>query len=184
MTPARGPGAAPPLVRPATLADLDSLVAAHAASSAEAYAHIFPPEAPFPSDEEMAARWRPALDSGVDSVAAFAAEVEGAVVGGAIADRVGSRGFGNLRHLYVRPEEWGRGAGRALHDAVVAWCAERGLSSIDLWVLERNERARSMYERWGWQLDPDDVLVHDGLDVTELRYTASIADLLARVRAS
>ncbi len=180
MTPAPGPTAARPLIRPATLADLDALVAVHAESSAQAYAHIFPPEAPFPSDAEIAERWRPALDPSFDAVAAFAAEVEGAVVGGAIADRVGSRGFGNLRHLYVRPEEWGRGAGRALHDAVVAWCAEQGLASIDLWVLERNEVARSMYERWGWRLDPDDVLVHDGLDVSERRYTAEVAALLAR----
>lgn len=173
----------PPTVRRATLADLDALVRVHAASSAHAYAHIFPPEAPFPSDGDLAARWRPSLGPDGPSVA-FVAEVGGCIVGGAIADEVGSRGFGNLRHLYVDPGSWGLGAGRALHDAVVAWCAERGLSTIDLWVLERNERARAMYERWGWQEHVDDVLVHDGIAVTELRCTAEVASLLGRVRSS
>jgi GNAT superfamily N-acetyltransferase len=161
-------------VRPALLADLDQLVAIHERSSRHAYVHIFPPDAPFPSSEAMAARWRPSVEGGGSS-SSFVAEIEGRAVGGVIAALASGRGLGNLRHLYVDPDAWGEGAGRALHDAAVGWCGRAGLASMDLWVLERNERARRMYERWGWTLDAGERLVHDGLDVAEVRY------VLARV---
>lgn len=157
-------------VRRGDAADLGAVVAIHARSAAIAYAHIFPPDAPFPSDEDIAARWRPALVEDGTSVV-FVAELEGAIVGGAIGDVApAERGFGNLRHLYVDPARWGSGAGRALHGAVVDWCRAGGVDELELWVLTANERARSMYERWGWRLDPDETLVHPGLDVTEVRY--------------
>jgi GNAT superfamily N-acetyltransferase len=157
-------------VRPAAIDDLDDLVAIHSRSSQRAYAHIFPPAAPVPSFDAMADRWRPSLTDG-DTVVAFVAEIDGRTVGGVIVDSAPeTRGFGNLRHLYVEPATWGNGAGRALHDAAVGWCNDAGLDSMELWVLEQNERARRMYERWGWTLDPDERLVHDGLDVTEVRY--------------
>lgn len=156
-------------IRVAGIDDLDSLVGIHVRSSRRAYADVFPPEAPFPTFEQMAARWRPALANG-ERIVAFVAEVDGRPVGGVIADLVSARGFGNLRHLYVDPDGWGSGVGRALHDTAVDWCARAGLESMDLWVLEQNERARVMYERWGWTLDPDARLVHEGLDVAEVRY--------------
>lgn len=118
----------------------------------------------------MADRWRPSL-IGADTSVAFVAEVDGRPVGGVIADLAPeARGFGNLRHLYVEPDVWGIGVGRALHDDAVDWCGDAGVASMDLWVLEENARARAMYERWGWLVDPDERLVHDGLDVAELRY--------------
>jgi GNAT superfamily N-acetyltransferase len=162
-------------VRRGAASDLDALVGIHVRSSSVAYAHIFPPDAPFPSDEDIAARWRPAFDRN-GAAAVFVAELDGAIIGGAIADRApAQRGFGNLRHLYVDPLRWGSGAGQALHDAVVDWCRDGGVDELELWVLQENERARSMYERWGWQIDPDETLVHPGLDVTELRYVMAPA---------
>ena len=164
-------------VRPAGPNDLDILVGIHTRSAQRAYAGIFPPEAPFPSFEAMADRWRPSL-IGDDTSVAFVAELDGRAVGCVIADARSARGFGNLRHLYVEPEAWGIGVGRALHDAAVGWCVDACVGSMDLWVLEENGRARAMYERWGWQLDPEERLVHEGLDVAEVRY------LLARVPTS
>jgi GNAT superfamily N-acetyltransferase len=163
------PAAAALTVRRAGPDDLDELVGIHSRSSQRAYAHIFPPAAPFPSFDAMADRWRPSLADG-DTTVAFVAEIHWRTIGGVIADSVSARGFGNLRHLYVEPDAWGSGAGRALHDAAVDWCGGVGLESMDLWVLAENERARGMYERWSWTLDPDETLVHDGLDVAEVRY--------------
>jgi GNAT superfamily N-acetyltransferase len=161
------------VVRPAGVDDLGILVGIHERSSRHAYAHIFPPDAPFPTFDQMAARWRPALVDGESSVA-FVAEVGGCAIGGVIADSRSARGLGNLRHLYVDPDAWGSGAGRALHDAAVNWCAASVADEMDLWVLEQNRRARDMYERWGWTVDPDDRLAHDGLDVTEVRYVLAM----------
>jgi GNAT superfamily N-acetyltransferase len=160
-------------VRRAGPGDVVTLVGIHERSSRHAYAHIFPPAAPFPTFDQMAERWRPALDDG-DSSVAFVAEVAGFAVGGVIADSRSARGLGNLRHLYVDPHAWGSGAGRALHDAAVNWCAGVVVDEMDLWVLEENQRARDMYERWGWTVDPGERLVHDGLDVTEVRYVLAM----------
>jgi GNAT superfamily N-acetyltransferase len=161
------------VVRRARPDDVATVVGIHERSSRHAYSHMFPPDAPFPTFDEMAARWRPALVDDGASVA-FIAEVEGCAVGGVIADSHSARGLGNLRHLYVEPHAWGSGAGRALHDAAVNWCAGVVVDEMDLWVLEENRRARDMYERWGWAVDPDERLVHDGLDVTEVRYVLAM----------
>jgi hypothetical protein len=40
----------------------------------------------------------------------------------------------------------------------------------ELWVLERNTRARAMYERRGWALVPDRRLEWPGISVAEVRY--------------
>ena len=164
-------------VRRATPADLDALVDVHVRSARDGYSHIFPPTAPFPSDESIADRWRPAL-AGRSSATAFVAEIaDDVVVGGAIADLAPvERGFGNLRHLYVDPSAWGSGAGGLLHDAVVDWCGSAGLDELELWVLVENHRAREMYERRGWRLDPDERLVHPGLEVVEVRYVLAMVD--------
>ena len=158
------------MVRPAVAADLDALVRIHERSSRLAYAHIFPPDSPFPTWEAMAARWTPALVDDGAAVVAFVAESDGVAIGGVIADVESRRGFGNLRHLYVDPAAWGGGAGRLLHDAAVRWCAAAGLTSMELWVLERNERARAMYERWGWEQVAGEVLHHEGVPVSEVAY--------------
>ena len=59
-----------------------------------------------------------------------------------------------LKRLYVAPTHWGRGVGAALHDRILEEAIERGATTINLWVLERNVRARAMYERWGWEHRP------------------------------
>jgi len=162
-------------VRRARPDDLDALVGVHVRSARDGYSHIFPADAPFPSDEEIAARWRPAL-AGEASATAFVAEShDDVVVGGVIADLAPvERGFGHLQHLYVDPSAWGRGAGAALHDAVLGSCRSAGLGDLELWVLVENHRARDMYERWGWAIDPGERLVHEGLDVTEVRYVLAM----------
>ena len=63
-----------------------------------------------------------------------------------------SPGAGELRALYVDPEAWGSGLGRAL---IVE--AERRLAhhhaAATLWVLTGNTRARRFYEAAGWRPD-------------------------------
>ena len=56
---------------------------------------------------------------------------------------------GEVYAIYVRPDAWSTGAGRALMDAAAEWLAERWPQAI-LWVAEENPRARRFYERYGW----------------------------------
>ena len=61
--------------------------------------------------------------------------------------------MGELFAIYVDPEAWGRGAGRALMDTALASLREHFDEAV-LWVLEDNPRTRRFYELAGW--------VHDG----------------------
>jgi GNAT superfamily N-acetyltransferase len=57
---------------------------------------------------------------------------------------------GELYAINVRPDRWGVGAGRALLAAVHARLADFGYRSAVLWVAPGNQRARAVYERYGW----------------------------------
>ena len=81
-----------------------------------------------------------------------------------------SIGLGELYSIHVDPPAWGQGAGRALLAAATAWLDARFPTSI-LWVVDRNQRARTLYERAGWTLDGATKLeTYDGTDVSNCRY--------------
>src|SRR5207247_10904924 len=48
--------------------------------------------------------------------------------------------------IYVHPEKWKKGIGRALLSASLDQVRTREFDQITLWVLEANQRARSFYE--------------------------------------
>jgi GNAT superfamily N-acetyltransferase len=111
-------------------------------ASLAALAHVFPPELyAYPSDE-VTQRWEEFLAD--DGVTVLVAEEDGAPTGVA-----GCRSEW-LDGLYVLPQWWSRGVGRALHDEVLDRLRADGCERCHLWVLEDNERARRFYERLGW----------------------------------
>jgi GNAT superfamily N-acetyltransferase len=118
------------------------------------YDGIFPPEAPKPTAGELIHRWRRVIAGGPPSTTALVAchGTAGAVVGTveAMSDVDGPYNA-HLRRLYVDPGHWGRGIGRRLHDAALDRLRSAGHGLAAPWVIEANERARSMYERWGWR---------------------------------
>jgi ribosomal protein S18 acetylase RimI-like enzyme len=78
-------------------------------------------------------------------------------------------GRGEFYALYVDPASWGHGAGTALMDAAMAGLAEQGYREAVLWVLEDNPRARSLYEKHGWQADGrSDLFERGGAVTTEI----------------
>lgn len=175
-------------IRPADLDDVDALASVELHTALSAYAHIFPPDAPTPTLDEFTARWRVRLGrvprSGVFVATASGDEVpgpgpgpgDGEVLGLVMADPdphldPDPETHGNLRALYVRPDHWGRGIGRQLHDVALEYLrlARPGaLSVASLWVMERNTRARARYESWGWKLTADHQEIWPTID--ELRY--------------
>ena len=111
-------------------------------ASLAALAHIFPPELyPYPMDE-VTRRWEDSLADG--EITVLVAEEDNVAAGVA-----GCRDEW-LDGLYVLPQFWSRGVGRALHDEVLERLRAAGCERCHLWVLEHNERARRFYERLGW----------------------------------
>jgi len=80
------------------------------------------------------------------------------------------RRVAELYALYVRPAWWSTGTGRALMDRVLARSAAAGYSSITLWVLRDNQRARRFYERAGFAPDGATNVLTSLAGVLELRY--------------
>lgn len=67
-----------------------------------------------------------------------------------IAFAVGNAENGNVWALFVDPAHEGRGHGRRLHDAMVAWLWSRGLRRLWL-TTESGTRAQRFYESAGWK---------------------------------
>lgn len=77
---------------------------------------------------------------------------------------------GELLALYVEPDSWGRGIGRALLVEGRRRLAQRGFDDAVVWVLRGNERAMRLYRSDGWVIDGTERRETAwGVDVDELR---------------
>jgi GNAT superfamily N-acetyltransferase len=163
--------------RPATDADLDVLAAVRVRSWRAAYAGIVPAAGLDALDPaRIAARWRSRGPAGH-----HLAEVGGQVVGwlfvgpyradGTDGGEPPPAGAGEVFAIYVLPEAWGRGAGRALLAYGLGELRRLGLLPALLWVFAANDRARRFYERAGFVPDGG---THDyeiaGATLPEVRY--------------
>ena len=74
--------------------------------------------------------------------------------------------------IYVHPEKWQRGIGRALLSASLDQIRKREFEQLTLWVLEANQRARWFYESFGFMPDGAAKDDDDGqsIAVREVRY--------------
>ena len=80
-----------------------------------------------------------------------------------------------LYALYVHPDWWSTGTGRALMAKVLEAMREAGYAAITLWVLEANARARRFYQRAGFAADGARHNLPDLGGVTEIRYRRALA---------
>jgi ribosomal protein S18 acetylase RimI-like enzyme len=176
--------------------DVVGAAAVHRAGALAGFAHIYPPEAPKPTHDELSAEWRD-LHGADRSVVLVAESVPGrtavAEPGGAM-DADGSRfvgvvlarpcadrpTVGELARLYVVPERWGRGVGRRLHDAALDHLTAEGFAQAVLWVLEENTRARAWYERLGWELTHETLSILPDAGIVDVRYRIPLDAALAR----
>ena len=163
-----------PLIRPAEPGDAQAIADVHTRTWQAAYEHVF--------GAERLAAIDPAQRLGIaqNTVAAggaAVAELRGRVVGFvAVGPSSDVDGEGELFMIYVLPEAWGTGAGRALMDAGKAMLRERWPAAT-LYVLDDNPRARRFYEREGWALDGvTKTGKFLGVPVAEVRYRISFAE--------
>ena len=163
-------------IRVARSKDVEHLARIQLRSSLRAYARIFPIDAPRPTIQMLIPGWARAVATDAALVALDADEV---AIGGVIAapSEVVANGEvvaeGEISRLYVDPSWWSRRIGSELLTAALARLRAGGAVRASLWVLEKNMRAREMYERRGWTLargmtNP----IHHG--VVEVRYELTL----------
>jgi GNAT superfamily N-acetyltransferase len=81
---------------------------------------------------------------------------------------------GELYALYVTPDWWSTGTGRALMDHVLTALRGEGYPRVVLWVLADNKRARRFYERAGFTPDGGTNVITGLGGVLEIRYTRDL----------
>ena len=147
-----------PVVRPATPDDADAIASVHVRSWQAAYRGIVPDamlEAL--SIQRRAGWWHGELTEMMPPTACWVVERSGRVVGfasiGTARGDSAGPGIGELFTLYLEPEAWSQGLGRALNDQSIVGLRASGFRSAILWVLADNVRGRRFYERAGWQSD-------------------------------
>ncbi len=125
-----------------------------------AYRHVLPPSE-LDAMRIEATRWRARFDLPPAGWTTFVADRDGEVIGfAAVGPSRDKRGLGELYAIYVDPDDWSTGAGRALIEQAEQQLA-RDYAVATVWVREDNPRARRFYEQAGWQ--------PDGARKTELR---------------
>jgi ribosomal protein S18 acetylase RimI-like enzyme len=153
------------VIRPGTREDAETVALVHVQTWQAAYAHVLPHDQLMAlSVEDRAAMHRRSPP--------LVAEVEGKIVGFVAVGRThDERGDGELYAIYVHPDHWGSGVGRALIEAGEERLRELGHRDAHLWVLADNPRARRFYEAAGWSTDETERRIEAfGFVLDEVRY--------------
>ncbi|MBO3083912.1 GNAT family N-acetyltransferase [Cellulomonas fengjieae] len=144
-------------IRTASEGDAAEIASVHVRSWQEAYAGIVPDAYLASLDaEERTAMWREYLRDGPAEeirtwVALSADRVIGFITVGPSRDEDARRGDREIYSIYLDPGMWGHGVARDLMRTVIADIGER--TTVTLWVLADNERARHFYRRHGFHAD-------------------------------
>ena len=97
------------------------------------------------------------------------ARLDGRVVGSVGVERLPD-GRAELHRLYLDATLRGRGVGRALVEAVLAWCERVGIRRLTLWSDTRFDRAHRLYEGMGFTKTGERELPDDPNDTREFGY--------------
>lgn len=114
------------------------------------------------------------LSSAIDSPCELMllCEVDGRLAGNcalSMTNRIKTRHRGTVAIALCR-EFWGKGIGSAMFEALIAVARQRGLAQLELKVIEGNDRARALYEKFGFRttaVHPDAIRLKDGRQLCE-----------------
>lgn len=163
-------------VRPAVPEDAPAIAAVHVRSWQVAYRGLIPDVVLNSlSVERRMAFWADTITDLEPPTGVWVAERDGAVAGFVHVRRSKDQGaepsVGEVGAIYLMPEAWSRGLGRALLDAAVVELGRNGFEAATLWVFRDNARARRFYERAGWAPDGEAKSIEiGGVSLAEVRY--------------
>lgn len=144
-------------IRDASIEDAGAIEAVHYASREAVYGGKVEQWPPRGLDRAgRVERWRAWIaDSTIECVVA---ERDGEIVGFVTLrpspdEDQDSNRVAEMPTLYVRPDAWRSGVGRALCASGIERSVSLGFEELTLWVLEINTRARAFYEAFGFGPD-------------------------------
>jgi GNAT superfamily N-acetyltransferase len=152
----------PPPITPATAGDVPGVVALIGRVFAE-YGFVYDPAAEVPDLLAFAQHYAPPAG------AFYVIRGEGQVVGSAGVERL-AEGRAELHRLYLDPHLRGQGSGRALVEAVLAWCRAEAIEQLVLWSDTRFAQAHRLYERMGFRRTGERTIAGDPNQTREYRY--------------
>jgi ribosomal protein S18 acetylase RimI-like enzyme len=167
-------------VRKANVEDASGIAFVHVRSWQVAYRGHMPDEFLEGLDvEKRTNMWRE-LTQDPDKIIFVAENSESNIQGfsalGSSRDADANSNTAEVSAIYVHPEEWRKGIGRALLSAALDQVRKREFDQVTLWVLEANQRARSFYESFGFI--PDGSIKDDdhskSFAVREVRYRLNL----------
>jgi GNAT superfamily N-acetyltransferase len=149
-----------PEIRPLAEADIDPVAELHVRAWRAGYAGIVPAavlDALDPAAFAAARRDRPVPPGALTLVAVEDSTIVGFASHGPYRVQQRPEEFdpeaAELYAVYVDPDRWGAGTGRALLAEVTRALRVVGCPELRLWVFEANDRARRFYERAGMAPD-------------------------------
>jgi [ribosomal protein S18]-alanine N-acetyltransferase len=111
------------------------------------------PEAPHWAESEYVEILRRFDEVGGVRRVLFVAERDGAAVGFAVGKVVAAIQLGELESVAVAPDARKMGVGKALCEAVIIWCEEQAVVSVELEVRSASDGARRLYEGFGFVVE-------------------------------
>ena len=144
-------------IRPASVADAQRIAEIHVASWRVAYRGQMPDVVLDNLDaEKRATFWSDHMNR--QPTGTFVAELEGKIIG--FCDLIPSRDqdsnpqvIGEIAAIYVHPDNWRSGAGRALCLHALEAARHQHFIAVTLWVLASNVAARIFYQTMGFHHD-------------------------------
>jgi ribosomal protein S18 acetylase RimI-like enzyme len=168
------------LIRPANLADTDAIGTLHVHTWQVAYKGLVPQShLDAMSPAKRIAKIKDYLCTGICTtlVVEDTGRVWGFVDYAASRDKDEPPGVGEIYSIYLHPDAWGKGFGRALLAAGLAGLQAAHFHTATLWVLAGNSRALRFYERAGFQRDLTQekmIRFADGTELAEWRMRRSL----------
>jgi RimJ/RimL family protein N-acetyltransferase len=170
-------------VRPARIDDVAQIAEIHVRSWQAAYAGLVPQSyldsltpgqrepgwARTIQDRDASRRGTLLVTDDSDRVVGFASICESRDADSSAGD------VGEVQAIYLSPDAWGTGAGRALMAGALRRLTELGYQQATLWVLDGNVRARRFYAAAGFH--PDGAVKDDqrhGFVLHEIRYRKAL----------
>lgn len=166
------------IVRAALVEDARAIAEVHVASWVEAYGDILDLRQGDPriDVDERERTWQDRIPRvGAEGFRTWVADQGDRIAGFAFTQPTEDAGLNPLEiaelvALYLHPDHFGRGVGKALLDRAVAGIRSQGFLQATLWVLEENARAIHFYRREGWKPDGTRDTCYRVLNAPALRF--------------